>query len=263
MPGKQRLDLLLVERKLATSRSKAAAMIMAGEVYVDQQIIDKAGMAVARDAHIRLKTRPRYVSRGGLKLEAALAQFNIDVSAKICADVGASTGGFTDCLLQHGAARVVAIDVGSGILDYRLRIDSRVLLLENTNARYLSTLDEDVEIVVIDVSFISLRLILPVAKLWLKREANVVALVKPQFEAGKADVGKKGIVRDPAVHRRVLDEIVRFAESQGFAVLGLIPSPIKGQKGNIEFLLWLAVGENVRSDPDLNGKITCLTLPAT
>lgn len=263
MPAKQRLDLLLVERNFVNSRSKAAALIMAGEVYVDDQIIDKAGTAVKPDANIRLKTRPRYVSRGGLKLEAALAQFELDVSDKICADVGASTGGFTDCLLQHGAARVYAIDVGAGIFDYRLRINPRVRLLENTNARHLSALDQAVEIVVIDVSFISLRLILPAVDRWLTNDADIVALVKPQFEAGKTDVGKKGIVRDPAVHRRVLTETTLFAESQGFSVQDLVQSPIKGQKGNIEFLLWLAVGDQIRCNPDYNSKIDRLTKSTT
>lgn len=259
MPDKTRLDLLLVERGLSPSRSKAAAMIMAGEVTVDGRITDKAGTAVAIDAHIRLKDKPRFVSRGGIKLEAGLNQFGIDVQERICADVGASTGGFTDCLLQRGAARVYAIDVGAGILDYRLRLDPRVRLLENTNARYLSTLNETVEIVTIDVSFISLRLILPSAKAWLAEESHIVALVKPQFEAGKADVGKKGIVSDPAVHRRVLNEISDFAQAQGFAIMDLMRSPIKGQKGNTEFLIWLKTGENVSSSPDFNATIRRLT----
>ena len=259
MSGKSRLDLVLVERGLASSRSKAAAMIMAGEVSVDGRLIDKAGTAVAFDAQIRLKDKPRFASRGGIKLEAALSQFAIDVNEKICADVGASTGGFTDCLLQRGAARVYAIDVGAGILDYRLRRDPRVRLLENTNARYLSTLKETVEFVAIDVSFISLRLILPAVKGWLARESDIVALIKPQFEAGRADVGKKGIVTDPAIHRRVLNEISDFAESQDFAIQDLMRSPIKGQKGNSEFLMWLKTGDNLNSSPDISSKIHRLT----
>ena len=259
MPKKTRLDLLLVERGLSPSRSKAAAMIMAGEVTVDGRITDKAGMSVASNAHIRLKDKPRFVSRGGIKLEAALTRFDIDVKEKICADVGASTGGFTDCLLQRGATRVYAIDVGAGILDYRLRVDPRVRLLENTNARYLAQLDEAMDIVAIDVSFISLRLILPTAKAWGAKASHIVALIKPQFEAGKADVGKKGIVTDPAVHRRVLNEISDFAKSQGFAIIDLMRSPIKGQKGNTEFFIWLTTGENVGSSPDFSATIRRLT----
>ncbi len=263
MPDKSRLDLLLVERGLSPSRSKAAAMIMAGEVSVDGRITDKAGTAVAIDAHIRLKDKPRFASRGGIKLEAALTQFNIDVKHKICADVGASTGGFTDCLLQRGAARIHVIDVGAGILDYRLRVDPRVRLLENTNARYLTTLNEKVGIVTIDVSFISLRLILPSAKAWLAESSDIVALVKPQFEAGKADVGKKGIVTDPAVHQRVLNEICDFAQTHGFAIMNLMRSPIKGQKGNIEFFIWLKPGENLGSASDFHATIRRLTATTT
>ena len=244
MPGKLRLDRLMVERELADSRSKAAAMIMAAEVFVNERLIDKPGTAVPVDASIRVKAKPRYVSRGGLKLEAAVARFRLDLRDKVCADVGASTGGFTDCLLQHGAARVYAIDVGSGLLDYRLRIDSRVRPLENTNARFLELLPERVDFISIDVSFISLRLILPRVKHWLSQPAHVIALVKPQFEAGKADVGKGGIVRDPEVHRRVLRQIILFAQSQGFVAVDLMPSPIKGQKGNTEFLLWLSTKDD-------------------
>lgn len=258
MPGKRRLDLLLVDRKLAVSRSKAASMIMAAEVYVDGRIVDKPGTSVTESAAIRLKAKPRYVSRGGLKLEAALSGFGIDPSGKHCADVGASTGGFTDCLLRHGAARVHAIDVGFGILDYSLRINERVHLLERTNARHLNSLEELVDIVVIDVSFISLRLILPSVKQWLKPDGDVVALVKPQFEAGKSDVGKRGIVRDPAVHRRVLQEIVQFAHVKGYVVLDLLKSPIKGQKGNIEFLLWLRMGLASAEDNRIIDRINAL-----
>ena len=186
-----------MDRRLAPSRSKAAAMIMAAEVTVDDRLIDKPGAMVREDARVELKRKPRYVGRGGLKLEAALSKFGVDPTGKICADVGASTGGFTDCLLQHGAAKVYAIDVGSGIIDYRLRIDKRVKLLEKTNARHLAALDDLPSLAVIDVSFISLRLILPAVKRWLPPCADVIALVKPQFEAGKSDVGKGGIVRSP------------------------------------------------------------------
>ena len=241
--GKERLDALLLKRGLAASRSQAAAMIMAAEVFVNGRIIDKPGAQAPSDADIKLKEKPRYVGRGGLKLEAALAVFDADPLGKVCADVGASTGGFTDCLLQHGAARVWAIDVGAGLMDYRLRMDERVVLLENTNARYLNALEEPVAIAVIDVSFISLRLILPAVKKWLTDPADVVALVKPQFEAGRADVGKGGVVRNRDVHRRVLAEMAQFAESIGFAVADIIASPIRGQKGNIEYLMWLTIGD--------------------
>ena len=263
MPDKTRLDVLLMERQLAKSRSKAAAMIMAAEVFVNNRMIDKPGAQVPSDANIRLKEKPRYVGRGGLKLEAALKAFGIDPAGKVCADVGASTGGFTDCLLQHGAARVHAIDVGTGIIDYRLRMDERVVLLENTNARYLNSLGEPVAIAVIDVSFISLRLILPSVRKWLSKQADVAALVKPQFEAGRADVGKGGIVRNSAVHERVLAEIAQFAETIGFAVGDVIASPIKGQKGNVEYLMWLTAGYKVGYESSYRDKIALLTAANT
>ncbi len=258
MPAKKRLDALLVERQLAKSRNKAAAMIMAAEVFVNDRMLDKPGAQVQPDAKIRLKEKPRYVGRGGLKLEAALKAFDIDPTGKVCADVGASTGGFTDCLLQHGAAKVHAIDVGAGIIDYRLRVDERVVLWENTNARYLNALGEQVPIAVIDVSFISLRLILPAVRKWLSKQADVAALVKPQFEAGRADVGKGGIVRNRAVHQRVLAETAQFAESIGFAVAGIIASPVRGQKGNMEYLMWLTAGRKVDLESSYRDKIARL-----
>lgn len=242
MVKKERLDVLVVQKELVDSRSKASAMIMAAEVLVNGQIADKPGMRVPIDAEVTLKSKPRYVGRGGIKLEAALDSFDVDVVGKICADVGASTGGFTDCLLQHDASRVYAIDVARGIIDYRLRVDDRVILLENTNARYLETLDEPVNLVVGDVSFISLRLILPAVKQWLAPTADIITLVKPQFEAGKSDVGKGGIIKDPSVRRRVLEEITAFAEEIGFNVVDIIRSPITGQKGNTEYLMWLKWG---------------------
>ncbi|MDE2857592.1 MAG: TlyA family RNA methyltransferase [Chloroflexota bacterium] len=248
MIDKRRLDMLLVDRALAESRAKAAAMIMAAEVNVDGRLVDKPGALVASSACIRLKEKQRYVSRAGLKLEAALREFRIDVAGKICADVGASTGGFTDCLLQAGAARVHAIDVGSGILDFGLRRDKRVRLLERTNARYLDSLGELVGLIAVDVSFISLRHILPPAKAWMLPQADLVALVKPQFEAGKSDVGKGGIIKDPAVHKRVLQEIAAYAASHGFSILDLMRSPITGKKGNVEFLMWLRNGGSSCSD---------------
>lgn len=258
MAKKQRLDILLVEKDLVQSRSKASAMIMAAEVFVNGQIIDKPGMKVPLDAEVTLKSKPKYVGRGGLKLEKALETFDINVQNTICADVGASTGGFTDCLLQNGAQRVYAIDVGHGIIDYRLRIHERVVLLEQTNARYLETLGEAVNLVVIDVSFISLTLILPSVIQWLEPQADVITLIKPQFEAGKSDVGKGGIVRDKMVHHRVLTDTTAFAQEIGFTVRDVIRSPITGQKGNVEYLAWLAWGQNLTPIP-LEEKIQTLT----
>ena len=256
---KTRLDALLVQRQLAISCGKAAAMIMAREVSVDANIVDKPGALIHPDADITLKQKPRYVSRGGLKLEAAMATFPVDPAGRICADIGSSTGGFTDCLLQHGAAKVYAIDVGKGILDYRLRTDSRVESMENTNARYLESLGEPVDLVVIDVSFISLRLILPALARLIEADADVIALVKPQFEAAKSEVGRGGIVRDLRVHRRVLHQTASAAESLGYAVLDLMRSPITGAKGNVEYFIWLK--RQNAADPGLafKDKINALT----
>jgi 23S rRNA (cytidine1920-2'-O)/16S rRNA (cytidine1409-2'-O)-methyltransferase len=240
---KVRLDTLLVERGLAESRALAQRLIMAGEVRVDGQVALKAGRLVVRTSLVELAAGPRFVSRGGEKLEAALEAFALDVREAICADVGASTGGFTDCLLQHGARRVYAIDVGRGILHWRLRQDPRVVVLESTNARHLQSLPERVDWVTVDASFISLTLILPVAVRWLKPEGGIMALVKPQFEAGRRAVGKGGVVRDPAVHRRVLEEVLASLGASGLAPLGLIRSPLLGPKGNVEFLLWAGGGE--------------------
>ena len=256
MKAKRRLDILLLERQLARSRSQAAALIMAAQVFVDERLIDKPGAQVSSSAQIRLKERPRFVSRGGIKLEAALTEFDLEARGKICADVGASSGGFTDCLLQWGAKRVYAIDVGAGLIDYRLRIDDRVRLLEKTNARHLRCLGESIDLAVIDVSFISLRLILPAVQGWLKDRSDVVALVKPQFEAGKAEVGKGGIVRDPAIHQRVLLDTARFAQEQGYSLAAVMRSPIMGRKGNAEFLMWLRLG-----CPDLQRDLEDLIMP--
>lgn len=248
-----------MKRQLAISCSKAAAMIMAREVRVDANIVDKPGALVRPDAIITLKQKPRYVSRGGLKLQAALATFPVDPTGRFCADIGSSTGGFTDCLLQHGAAKVYAIDVGKGILDYRLRTDSRVESMENTNARYLESLDEPVDLVVIDVSFISLRLILPAVARLIAADADVIALVKPQFEAAKSEVGKGGIIRDTRVRRRVLQETAAAAESHRFAVLDLMRSPITGAKGNVEYFLWLKSLQAAAPPLMLHDKILALT----
>lgn len=237
---KKRLDVLLYERGLAPSRSKAQAYIMAGDVFVDEQRVDKAGSKFTDDVEIRVKERPPYVSRGGEKLAAALQDFNFDPAGLVCADVGASTGGFTDCLLQHGAKRVYAIDVGYGQLAYKLRADTRVMVMERTNARYVEALAEQVALVVVDASFISLRLLLPAIRLWLADEADIIALIKPQFEAGKDEVGKGGVVKDEDVHERVIREVAAYASENTLRVRGLTISPIKGlNKGNTEFLIWL------------------------
>lgn len=245
----RRIDQLLVERGLAESRSKAQRLIMAGQVRMEGELVHKPSIHAEPNADIEVAEGPRFVSRGGEKLAAALSAFDLDPSGWECADIGASTGGFTDCLLQAGAARVFAIDVGYGVLHWRLRSDPRVELMERTNARDLEALPEGVQLVVIDASFISLRLLLPQAVKWLLDDGQIVALVKPQFEAGKGQVGKGGVVRDPEVHRSVLETVLAAAAEQGLAPSGLIRSPLKGPKGNVEFLLWLRPG-----DPDSSAR---------
>ncbi len=242
---KVRLDNLLVERGLAETRSRAQAFIMAGQVRVKGQMVDRAGAAFPADIEIEVETGPRFVSRGGEKLMGALNAFPVNPAGLVCADVGASTGGFSDCLLQHGASRIYTIDVGKGILHWKLRSDPRVVVMEETNARYVEILPEPVQLLVCDASFISLKILLPVFSRWLGTEANVITLVKPQFEAGRADVAKgDGVVRDPLVHRRVLEDILGFIQIQGFSVQGLIRSPLLGPKGNVEFLAWLNRAES-------------------
>jgi 23S rRNA (cytidine1920-2'-O)/16S rRNA (cytidine1409-2'-O)-methyltransferase len=239
---KTRLDLLLVERGLAPSRERARALVLAGQVTVEGQVVSKAGTPVAPGATIALATPDHpYVGRGGLKLAHALDTFRIDVSGREALDIGASTGGFTDVLLQRGAARVVALDVGHGQLDWRLRNDARVLVLEGVNARYLAPaqLPGPVDIVSIDVSFISLALVLPQVPALLRPGADVIALVKPQFEAGRDEVGRKGVVRDAAVHEQVIERVTRAAADTGLTRHGLTPSPITGAEGNVEFLMHL------------------------
>lgn len=240
--AKRRLDILLTEKGLSDSRSKSQALIMAGKVSVDGQTVTKAGTQVHSEANITIKSELPYVSRGGLKLVAALDSFNVDSREAVCADVGASTGGFTDVLLQRGAGRVYAIDVGYGQLAWKLRQDKRVTVMERTNARYLEELPEPVSLVVVDVSFISLKLIFPAVVKWLTPSAQVIALVKPQFEAGKAQVGKGGVVRDVKVHRQVLEKVITYANHCDLFPLGLVPSPITGPAGNYEFLLYLGWG---------------------
>jgi 23S rRNA (cytidine1920-2'-O)/16S rRNA (cytidine1409-2'-O)-methyltransferase len=247
MSSKLRLDIALHERGLAPSREKARAMIMAGEVLVDGRMVDKPGTRINPQNELSVKSKPRFVSRGGDKLAGALTDFHFDVTGKICADVGASTGGFTDCLLKHGAAKVYAIDVGYGQLDYMLRQDPRVTTIERTNARYLEKLHEPINLVVVDASFISLKLLLPPIKGWLTPQADVIALIKPQFEAGKKEVGKGGVVKDSAIHARVIEEILTFGQVQGFAVCGLTTSPLKGPAGNTEFLVWFDWGAMTQS----------------
>ena len=239
--AKKRLDVVLVEKGLAASREKAKALIMAGTVLVNEQKIDKAGTEVNPELPIRLLGQDiPYVSRGGLKLEKALQVFPVDLTGKVVADIGASTGGFVDCALQNGAVKVFAVDVGYNQLDWKLRTDERVINMEKTNARYLEadSLGEMVDVVTTDVSFISLDKILPPAMTFLKEGGHVLALIKPQFEAGKENVGKKGVVRDPAVHRDVVEKILALCDEINLTVWGLDFSPVKGPEGNIEYLLW-------------------------
>jgi 23S rRNA (cytidine1920-2'-O)/16S rRNA (cytidine1409-2'-O)-methyltransferase len=236
--GKERLDKLLVTRGLAETRAKAQSLILAGQVFSNQQRLDKAGHLVPVDIELMIKEPMPFVSRGGLKLAAALDHFKIEVADKICLDIGASTGGFTDCLLQRGAARVVAVDVGRGQLDWKLRQDARVESRENVNARYLSPDDFACrfDLVVTDVSFISLIKILPVIPPLVQKPASLITLIKPQFEVGREEVGKGGIVRDEAAQERVVEEIVAFAAGLGMRLMGVIDSPILGADGNREFL---------------------------
>jgi 23S rRNA (cytidine1920-2'-O)/16S rRNA (cytidine1409-2'-O)-methyltransferase len=235
----RRLDQVLMERGLVDSREKARALILAGQVLVNGQKADKAGRTVAAEAQVELLEQPRYVGRGGLKLEAALRHFDIQAASKICLDVGSSTGGFTDCLLQHGAARVYAIDVGTGQLDWKLRNDPRVVVREQVNARYLSRDDvpEKIDLAVCDVSFISITMILPALAKLLAEGAEMVILVKPQFELERRQVGKGGIIRDPELHRQACQRVEEAVRQLGFRT-GIIPSPILGAEGNQEFLLY-------------------------
>lgn len=242
MSNKTRLDLLLVERGLEQTRQRAQAMIMSGLVFVDGQRVDKAGTAVPNDAQIEVRGNTlRYVSRGGLKLEKAMTTFGLKLDGCVCADIGASTGGFTDCMLQNGAVKVYAVDVGYGQLAWSLRTDARVVNMERTNIRYVTPEDlaEPIEFFSVDVSFISLHHIFPVAQRITTPDAMGVCLVKPQFEAGREKVGKNGVVRDPAVHREVLHNAMSYAAENGFVVRGLDYSPVKGPEGNIEYLMFV------------------------
>lgn len=239
---KKRLDLVLVEKGLIRSRQRAKAMIMAGKVYVDDMPCDKPGSLVNPDARFLVKEDDHpYVSRGGLKLEKALKEFPVDVGGKTCLDIGASTGGFTDCLLQFGAQKVYAVDVGYGQLAWSLRQDDRVKVIERTNIRHMDfdCLGETVDIVTADTSFISLKTVLPAAEQFMGKGAEVIALIKPQFEAGKEHIGKGGVVRDPVIRERVVRDVAGFFTDRGYGVRGVSPSPILGPKGNEEYLLFM------------------------
>ena len=253
MKIKKRLDVLLVEQGYASNRTKAQAIIMSGQVYVQGQKADKPGMSFEEtvDLEVRGAVCP-YVSRGGLKLEKALRDFGVDPTGYVCSDSGASTGGVTDCLLQQGAKKVFAIDVGYGQLDWKIRSDPRVVVMERTNVRYVTPeqLGEPLDLSVIDVSFISLKIVLPVIKTFLKSTGQVLCLIKPQFEAGKDKVGKKGVVREPETHKEVLDNFVALTQEIGFTILGLTFSPVKGPEGNIEFLAHLTLNDRPGIIPD-------------
>jgi 23S rRNA (cytidine1920-2'-O)/16S rRNA (cytidine1409-2'-O)-methyltransferase len=241
---KERLDALLVVRGLADHSAHAQRLILAGQVRVDGQVVAEPARKFPLDAVLSVDRGPRFVSRGGEKLEPALSAFGLEnLNGRVCVDVGASTGGFTDCLLQHGAAKVYAIDVGYGLLHWKLRSDPRVVVMERTNARHVGRLPEPVSLVSVDASFISLRVLLPVIKPWFGESGgDVTALIKPQFEAGREEADRgEGVIHDPQVHCAVLEEVINFAKAHGYGTAGLVRSPIKGPKGNIEFVVHLTV----------------------
>jgi 23S rRNA (cytidine1920-2'-O)/16S rRNA (cytidine1409-2'-O)-methyltransferase len=241
--NKTRLDILMVNKGLVQSRQRAKALIMAGKVRVNDLTVDKPGTLISEDKNIIVKTDDNpYVSRGGLKLEKALQSAAIPVKGLICLDIGASTGGFTDCLLQHGAAKVYAVDVGYGQLDWKLRQDKRVIVIERTNIRYMpfETINEKVDIVVADTSFISLKIVIPASEKFMKENTLILALIKPQFEAGKQNVGKGGVVRDPKIRKQVIQDIELFFTERGYLVNFVVPSPIAGPKGNVEYMIALS-----------------------
>lgn len=248
---KIRLDVLMEELGLAESRSAAQRIIMAGEARVNGQVVLKSAAKVNREDLIVVQKPPQFVSRGGEKLLGALQSFDLlDLSGKVCADIGSSTGGFTDCLLQHGAVKVFAVDVGYGIMHWKLRNHPKVVLMERTNARYVEGFGEPIQMVTIDASFISLRTLLPTVKKWLiQSQGEVVALIKPQFEAGRSDAAKgEGVIRDYAIHQRILEQVLSFAVDEGFEIRGLIQSPLTGPKGNIEFLVYLKFPSSTQSE---------------
>lgn len=247
---KKRVDMLLVEKGLVESRTKAQRLVMAGQVRADGELVSKPAMKVSSSAHLEIERSPKYVSRGGEKLAGALNAFGVKVKGKVCADVGASTGGFTDCLLQNDAAKVYAIDVGYGILHWKLRNHPRVVVMERTNARFIDRLPEPIKIVTVDASFISLKLLLPVIKGWLDSESGtVIALIKPQFEAGKKEATRgAGVIRDSKIHQIILKQVLSSAQEEGYAVEGIIRSPLIGPKGNIEFFAWLSVSKEINKE---------------
>ncbi len=252
---KERLDLLLVKRKLAPSREKARAVIMEGKVYVNGQKEEKAGSMFQEESQIEVRGKALpYVSRGGWKLEKALGQFGIDLNGRVCMDIGASTGGFTDCMLQNGAKKVYALDVGYGQLAWKLRQDERVACMEKTNIRYVRPEDiaDVIDFATVDVSFISLTKVLAPAKELLQPDGEMVCLIKPQFEAGRAQVGKKGVVRDKKVHSDVIGQVLSFAKETGFHILGLDYSPIKGPEGNIEYLAYIRKGQAATGEEEVD-----------
>ena len=271
---KLRLDLLIVERGLAESRSLAQRLVMAGQVRVNGEIELKPSTNVPPDARLEIDQGARFVSRGGEKLQAALDAFPIAVQGRVCADVGASTGGFTDCLLQHGARRVYTIDVGKGILHWKLRQDPRLVVMEGINARHVERLPEPISLATVDASFISLKILLPVIRNWFPGQldeleagfpqsgnAIVVALIKPQFEAGRSEVARgQGVVRDPQIHHRVLMDVLSFVSQTGYQIQGVIRSPILGPKGNVEFLAWLNLPSVAAIPPD-NSELEDLLAP--
>ena len=248
---KKRIDMLMVEKGIAESRSKAQRLVMAGQVRVNGQVVPKPSVTFPPDVSIEIDRGARYVSRGGEKLEHAIQEFKIDISGRVCADVGASTGGFTDCLLQNGAEKVYAIDVGRGILHWKLRQRPDVVVMEGINARYLESLPEPVDLLTIDASFISLKVLLPVVRNWFRESGGeAIVLIKPQFEAGKSETDRgKGVIRDPDVHKKVIYEVFKNAELAGFQINELIRSPLLGPKGNVEFLVSLIYPG--QSDQDL------------
>ena len=237
--AKKRIDIMLLEKGLAESRAKAQAMIMAGDVLADGKIVLKAGTLVNKDADVSVAEPPPFVSRGGLKLDYGLGYFGLDVRDAVVADIGASTGGFTDCLLKRGVRRVYAVDVGYGQLDYRLRQDPRVIVMDRVNARNTPDIREKLDMVVIDVSFISVEKIIPAVAGLLKEKGSIIVLVKPQFEAKRKEVGKGGIIRQPEIHARVLGRFVKWVTDNGYRLKGMVGSPIEGASGNREFLTWL------------------------
>lgn len=261
MGEKLRLDSAIFEKGFCDSREKAKTLIMAGVVYVNNQKADKCGMTIKLDDIIEVRSNPlKYVSRGGLKLEKAMNEFPINLEGAICADIGASTGGFTDCMLQNGASKVYSIDVGYGQLAWKLRTDNRVVNLERTNFRYVSKeqIPDELDFASVDVSFISLSLIVPVMHTLMKDNAKAVCLIKPQFEAGKDKVGKKGVVRDKNVHIEVVDKTLELMLKTGFSVLGLTYSPIKGPEGNIEYLIFIEKSDTPKILPHISAESVVL-----